>query len=182
MWHHVDVVRLAPSSDFHRLCKTPNVGYVDSCQVDEIFLNIREPVPLAGKDLPNSEGYLGHAPQGLVRRGRLLMQWVFDEVQRTGWEAVAKRGRLRHVQHGVIVDAQDGVGADGFTQLGEPFAVTERDSLGSKIPFSRNPPIDKRRTSQPSANIALTSSIPSGWSGPETGVKHGTNGPVCSAK
>ncbi len=95
--HEVNVMRLGPSRDLHGFGQAAYVAHVNADEIGEPALDIGYKSPFAGEFLADGKGNMYHLAQGCVCLRRLVTNGLFDEVKRTGWHALAKRCRFRHV-------------------------------------------------------------------------------------
>jgi hypothetical protein len=61
--HHVDVVRLAPAGDLHRLGQAAHVADVDPVELMDAAFDVGQELPLGGELLADGEGHVGHPAQ-----------------------------------------------------------------------------------------------------------------------
>src|SRR6185437_15923798 len=120
MRHHVDIMRLAPAGDLHRLGEAADIADVDAIELVDAAFDVGQELPLAGKFLADRERHVDHGPERFVGFGRFVTDRLLEEIERAGRHFLAEARRLRHREPVVIINAEHDLVAEFLAGLGAP--------------------------------------------------------------
>ena len=143
--HHVDIVRLAPAGDLHRLGEAADIADVDAVELVDAALDVGQELPLGGELLADGEGDVGHRAQRLVGLRRLVADRLLEEVERAAADLLAEARGLGDRQAMVVVDAEDDVVAERLARLDAPFSRSRRSARAARRCRLLSCPAGKKR-------------------------------------
>ncbi len=131
--HQIDIVRLAPASDLHRLREPADIADIEPVELMDVALDIGQELPFAGKFLADGERDLGHPAQSFISFRGFVSDRLLKEIKHAAAELVAKACRLCHRKPMMIVYAEDDLVAQRFPRL-----VQHARSRADRLPWFKD--------------------------------------------
>ena len=159
--HQVDVVRLAPAGDLHRLGEAADVADVDARELRRARARCTAgTATCSGTPRRSRTGTSTMRAERLVGLRRLVADRLLEEVERARRHPLAERRRLGDRQPVVVVDRR--AMTSGPTRLAQPRSQRRRRRRSTRAARRRVPPavssgawIHVRTTFQPCATSSL---------------------------